>query len=62
MRLKEANNKIAHIAWSPSTTYPSYIASGTAAEQFDSSFSTKSSLDLLKLRNVKCQEPHYWRL
>jgi protein transport protein SEC31 len=49
MRLKEANNKIAHIAWSPSTTYPSYIASGTAAEQFDSSFSTKSSLDLLKL-------------
>ncbi len=37
MRVKELNNKLAHVCWSPYTIYPSYIASGTAAEQQDSS-------------------------
>ena len=37
MRIKESNNKIAHIAWSPAKIYPANIASGTAADQLDSS-------------------------
>ena len=50
MKIKESNNKIAHIAWSPASLYPSYIASGTAADQADSSsFSTKATLDFLKI-------------
>lgn len=49
MKIKESNNKIAHVAWSPAQIYPAYIVSGTAAEQLDSSFSTKSTLDILKL-------------
>ena len=49
MRVKELNNKVAHVAWSPQVIYPTYIAAGTAAEQLDSSFSTKAHLELLKL-------------
>ena len=50
MRVKELNNKVAHVVWSPLTVCPwSYIAAGTASEQLDASFSTKSHLELLKL-------------
>jgi hypothetical protein len=38
MKIKEFNNKLAHIAWSPAKISPVYLASGTAAEQVDSSF------------------------
>jgi hypothetical protein len=38
MKVKELNNKLAHVCWSPHKVYPSYIACGTAAEQLDSSF------------------------
>lgn len=48
MRVKEYNNRLAHVCWSPYSTYPSYIASGSAAEQSDSSNKTNSTLELLK--------------
>lgn len=37
MRVKEINNKVAHIAWSPSNIYPNYIVAGSAAENPDTS-------------------------
>lgn len=37
MRVKELNNKVAHIAFAPASIYPCYLASATAAEQVDSS-------------------------
>ena len=49
MRVKELNNKIAHVVWSPSTIYPTYIAAGTASEQLDASIGTKPQLELFKL-------------
>jgi len=49
MRVKELNNKVAHVAWSPQHIHPTYIAAGTAAEQLDSSFNSRAQLDLLKL-------------
>lgn len=48
MRVKEYNNRLAHVCWSPCSTYPSYIACGSAAEQSDSSNKTNSTLELLK--------------
>jgi len=49
MRVKEYNNRLAHVCWSPCTISPSYIACGSAAEQSDSSTKTNSTLELLKL-------------
>ncbi|XP_068251113.1 protein transport protein Sec31A-like isoform X2 [Palaemon carinicauda] len=37
------------IAWSPSDVLPVYLASGTAAQQLDASFSTSSTLNLYNL-------------
>jgi protein transport protein SEC31 len=48
MRVKELNNKIAYIAWSPAQIHPCYMAAGTASQQLDNSNSS-SSLDLIKL-------------
>ncbi|XP_026473337.1 protein transport protein Sec31A-like [Ctenocephalides felis] len=48
MKLKESQ-KTANIAWSPATVHPIYLATGTAAQQLDSSFSTSCSLEILGL-------------
>ena len=37
MRLKEVNNKVAHIAWSPLSIYPNYLVAGSASENPDTS-------------------------
>lgn len=49
MRVKEYNNRLAHVCWSPCSTYPPYIACGSAAEKSDSSSKTNSTLELLEL-------------
>lgn len=49
MRVKELNNRVAHISFAPRATYPCYLASGTASEQVESGSNIASSLDLLKL-------------
>ena len=36
MRVKELNNRVVHIAWSPESVYPTYLAAGTAAENVES--------------------------
>lgn len=48
MKIKEIK-LTANIAWSPAAQYPIYLAAGTAAQQFDASFSTTSQLDLYSL-------------
>ena len=48
MRVKELNNKLARVAWSPYNVYPSYIACATASEQSDLTVGINSTLDLLQ--------------
>jgi len=48
MKIKEIN-QTANIAWSPAAQYPVYLATGTAAQQVDASFSTTSKIDLFSL-------------
>ena len=48
MKIKEIN-QTANIAWSPASQYPVYLATGTAAQQVDASFSTTSKIDLYSL-------------
>jgi hypothetical protein len=48
MRVKELNNKLARVAWSPYNLNASYIACATAAEQSDLTVGINSTLDLLQ--------------
>jgi len=48
MKIKEIE-QTAHLAWSPSSMFPVYLATGTAAQQLDASFSTTAQLDLYSL-------------
>lgn len=47
MKLKEIE-RTANVAWSPSGLYPVYLACGTAAQQLDATFSTKSVLEIFR--------------
>lgn len=47
MKLKEIE-RTANVAWSPSQQYPVYLACGTAAQQLDATFSTKSVLEVFR--------------
>lgn len=47
MKLKEIE-RTANVAWSPAQQYPVYLACGTAAQQLDASFSTKSALEVYR--------------
>ncbi|KAI8797530.1 protein transport protein Sec31A isoform X1 [Biomphalaria glabrata] len=48
MRVKEID-RTANMAWSPEDKYPIYIATGTAAQQLDATFSTTSAIELYGL-------------
>lgn len=48
MRVKEID-RTANVAWSPENKFPIYIATGTAAQQLDATFSTSSSIELYSL-------------
>ncbi|ESO89042.1 hypothetical protein LOTGIDRAFT_106381 [Lottia gigantea] len=48
MRIKEID-RTANIAWSPVDQYPIYLATGTAAQQLDATFSTSSSVECYSL-------------
>uniref|UniRef100_A0A8C0VAC5 Protein transport protein Sec31A n=1 Tax=Cyanistes caeruleus TaxID=156563 RepID=A0A8C0VAC5_CYACU len=48
MKLKEIE-RTAVQAWSPATTHPIYLASGTSAQQLDASFSTNATLEIFEV-------------
>ncbi|XP_059175772.1 protein transport protein Sec31A-like isoform X2 [Physella acuta] len=48
MRVKEID-RTANMAWSPENKYPIYVATGTAAQQLDATFSTTSAIELYSL-------------
>ncbi|XP_031552702.1 protein transport protein Sec31A-like [Actinia tenebrosa] len=48
MKVKEIK-RTANIAWSPSAQYPVYLATGTAAQQLDATFSTSAALEIFAL-------------
>ncbi|XP_033127345.1 protein transport protein Sec31A-like [Anneissia japonica] len=48
MKVKEID-LTANVAWSPSSQYPIYLATGTAAQQLDATFSTSAALEIYSL-------------
>ncbi|XP_041117043.1 protein transport protein Sec31B-like isoform X2 [Polyodon spathula] len=48
MKLKEIQ-RTANQAWSPASRHPTYLATGTSAQQLDASFSTSSALEIFEL-------------
>ncbi|NXK48188.1 SC31A protein, partial [Chauna torquata] len=48
MKLKEVD-RTAMQAWSPAQQHPIYLATGTAAQQLDATFSTSASLEIFEL-------------
>ncbi|XP_064175110.1 protein transport protein Sec31A isoform X1 [Anguilla rostrata] len=48
MRLKEIQ-RTAHQAWSPALLHPTYLATGTSAQQLDASFSTSAALEIFEM-------------
>ncbi|CAH1795497.1 unnamed protein product, partial [Owenia fusiformis] len=48
MKIKEIE-RTANVAWSPQEQYPVYLATGTAAQQLDATFSTSAALELYEL-------------
>ncbi|KAJ8264347.1 hypothetical protein GJAV_G00148110 [Gymnothorax javanicus] len=48
MRLKEIP-RTAHQAWSPAAHHPTYLATGTSAQQLDASFSTSAALEIFEM-------------
>ncbi|XP_061083735.1 protein transport protein Sec31A isoform X1 [Conger conger] len=48
MRLKEIQ-RTAHQAWSPAAHHPTYLATGTSAQQLDASFSTSAALEIFEM-------------
>lgn len=53
MKVKEIE-RTANVAWSPGAQYPVYLACGTAAQQLDATFSTKSAIEIFRFN---CEEP-----
>ena len=49
MKVKEIE-LTANVAWSPDAVSPVYLATGTAAQQLDATFSTSSALEIHELR------------
>ena len=49
MKVKELD-LTANVAWSPDAVSPVYLATGTAAQQLDATFSTSSALEIHELR------------
>ena len=49
MKVKEIE-LTANVAWSPDAVSPVYLATGTAAQQLDDTFSTTSALEIHELR------------
>lgn len=47
MKIKEIE-RTANVAWSPGSQYPVYLACGTAAQQLDATFSTKSAVEIYR--------------
>lgn len=64
MKIKDLE-RTANVAWSPANQYPILLASGTAAQQLDASFSTNAALEIYSLNlaepgldmEVKCSIP-----
>jgi hypothetical protein len=54
MRVKELNNKVAHISFAPSSIYPCFLATASAAEQVDASarLNFKSNIFYLIDKNI----------
>ncbi|KAL1464133.1 hypothetical protein WDU94_003807 [Cyamophila willieti] len=48
MKVKEVD-KTVNVTWSPEAQHPIYLATGTAAQQLDASFSTSATLDIYSL-------------
>ncbi|GAB6018875.1 Protein transport protein Sec31A [Chamberlinius hualienensis] len=48
MKVKEID-RTAHVGWSPADQFPILLATGTAAQQLDATFSTSSSLEIYGL-------------
>nr|XP_054773269.1 protein transport protein Sec31A-like isoform X2 [Lytechinus pictus] len=48
MKVKDIG-RTANMAWSPAGQYPIYIATGTAAQQLDATFSTSAALEIFSL-------------
>lgn len=48
MKFKELETT-ANVVWSPKNCYPVYLATGSAAQHVDSSFSSSASLELYSL-------------
>ncbi|MGH0160538.1 UNVERIFIED_CONTAM: hypothetical protein FKN15_062663 [Acipenser sinensis] len=48
MKLKEIQ-RTANQAWSPASRHPTYLATGTSAQQLDASFSTSAALEIFEL-------------
>ena len=48
MKVKEVL-QTGNTAWSPSSHYPIYLATGTVAQQLDATFSTSAKLDILSV-------------
>ncbi|KAK1166448.1 protein transport protein Sec31A-like isoform X3 [Acipenser oxyrinchus oxyrinchus] len=48
MKLKEIQ-RTANQAWSPASQHPTYLATGTSAQQLDASFSTSAALEIFEL-------------
>nr|CAE45955.1 hypothetical protein [Homo sapiens] len=48
MKLKELERPAVQ-AWSPASQYPLYLATGTSAQQLDSSFSTNGTLEIFEV-------------
>lgn len=48
MKVKEVE-RTANTAWSPAAQFPIYIAAGTAAQQFDATFSTSAALEIYEM-------------
>ncbi|XP_072165070.1 protein transport protein Sec31A-like [Diadema setosum] len=52
MKVKEIN-RTANMAWSPAEQHPIYVATGTAAQQLDATFSTSAALEIFSLDLAK---------
>ena len=48
MKVKEIL-QTGNIAWSPSSHYPIYLATGTVTQQLDATFSTSAKLEILSV-------------
>ena len=55
MKVKEIE-LTANVAWSPDAVTPVYLATGTAAQQLDATFSTSSALEVYETLHRYCAD------